>query len=378
MAHLLPSLAGGVEGLTIEIQLPNNPLRGRRRPTPPPPAVNIPSPSTADPPSPPSDPPLISTLPPSTPLTSPILVPALEELHIADSPTLLADEPPPSSPAAADVTPDTPEASPNDPSVVLVFSAYSSKTKRLNLGNRGLSTFPLPQSGAPPSLAAAHIDLQHNILVSLPLSSLATWHWGATLRSLNLSHNRAAVVVLEGCRGAFEVLAELDVSHNTFTSKSVGPDGEERFLFSVIAGFAPNLTTLDLSDCRLSSLEGIGEVLVPGRGRGIALLKLGGNRIEDVEDLVQVATAFQAGTKAESWRCSELDLRYNAISRVRSFSSRVALADLASFLQPSSHRSLATFRSETSLSRETRSGFQGERYASMVACWSGCGTGAER
>ncbi|GAA5853701.1 hypothetical protein JCM8547_007417 [Rhodosporidiobolus lusitaniae] len=257
----------------------------------------------------------------------------------------------PNAPAARPVAPQLPsaplvpvEAPLSDPAVQLISSALSilptsaSKRTSLVLSSRSLTSLPIPSTGSAPSSLApsspSQADFSRNALPTFPLRGIEYWGWNKTLRSLELSRNRiAAVEVLslgtasrEG-EAFFPLLDKLDLSHNflptliasPFSSSSSG-GGEETPLLSTLARLAPSLVSLSLHHNRLTSLSGISPLLLPplSGAKGLKHLNLSENKIEDVQELCEVAerNRREGEGKEGRWRVEELDLSSNEIAKL--------------------------------------------------------------
>lgn len=179
---------------------------------------------------------------------------------------------------------------------------------------------------------------------TLPLSLIQNQPWSSTLRVLTLSNRRADVCFLLGTGGLarLEELAldgcnlpdavrtkTVDAEQPTSSSSSPNMGGGERTeaLIPTLRGLFPNLTVLDLSYNRITTLQGIDALFFPldlsGGGRGLKALRVRGNKIVDegLKPLVEIGERFlRAGegkVGTEAWRGEEIDLRENEIAKVR-------------------------------------------------------------
>lgn len=260
------------------------------------------------------------------------------------------DSPPSSPPAADDASSPSstpsglvvsappsppPTASPDDPAVVLIQSNLNSSSGALKLASRSLSSLSTPTTGAPPPSfrEVTSADLSLNAFPSLPLAALATWTWTTSLVHLNLSRNKISSVELGELEvgGLFPSLRTLDLSWNALESRvsllsSATTSTTSTPILSLLATLVPSLETLNLEHNRLTTLEGIAELVLAsgesGKG-GVKQLRLRGNKIADVEDLCEVARGLESegvgGERREKgrWKCEMLDLAENELSRVR-------------------------------------------------------------
>jgi hypothetical protein len=88
---------------------------------------------------------------------------------------------------------------------------------------------------------------------------------------------------------------------------------------------------LDLTYNVLDTIEGVSELLVCSdegedddgddltekRDDGLRILRLGGNRVSDVDELVKIGERFQKNQVIKGWRCTELAISDNNIAQVR-------------------------------------------------------------
>ncbi|GAA5931505.1 hypothetical protein JCM1841_003557 [Sporobolomyces salmonicolor] len=216
------------------------------------------------------------------------------------------------------------EADSSDPALTLITAYLDPHTLSLNLRSQALSSLPVLSSGAPPpSLSAvAALDASYNALTALPISPFSAWGWSATLRTLNLSHNRIATLELlsECSTVVFPSLESLDLSNNLLPSFAVSSSSSMPTL-SALAALFPALSALSLAHNRLTSLAGIEDILFPSSSAsssGVRNLQLNGNKISDLTALCEVAQRVGgAGTEGRrQWRCEELDLSDNEIGRL--------------------------------------------------------------
>ncbi|GAA5888004.1 hypothetical protein JCM5296_001529 [Sporobolomyces johnsonii] len=240
----------------------------------------------------------------------------------APSPPESRSSSPSPSPPPAPLT----EADPFDPALALMTAHLDAHSQSLNLRSQALSSLPVLSSGAPPSSlsAVAALDLSYNALTALPVSPFSTWGWPATLRTLNLSHNRIAALELLSDRSTvvFPSLESLDLSNNLLPSSAPSSSTSVPTL-SALAALFPALGALSLAHNRLTSLAGIEDLLFPSSSassskNGVRSLQLNGNKISDLTALCDVAQRV-GGAGAEGqrrWRCEELDLSDNEIGRL--------------------------------------------------------------
>lgn len=226
-----------------------------------------------------------------------------------------------------------PEALATDSSVILVSSSITSGSTALTLSSRSLTSLPTPSTGAPPSSlrSFASVDLSLNHLEAVPLQALQTWTWARGLVKLDLRRNRVRGVDFgafrrgEGGEALLPNLKTLDLSWNQLESTTTtllgSPTTDEGLptpTLSLLAALAPSLTTLDLSHNHLTTLRGVSSLVRSSpSSSGVRTLLLKGNRIEDLEELCEVARELgeQSGG---GWATEELDLSDNEIARVGS------------------------------------------------------------
>ncbi|GAA6016748.1 hypothetical protein JCM10207_003239 [Rhodosporidiobolus poonsookiae] len=244
---------------------------------------------------------------------------------------------PPASTSPVPATPPAPapraEAPLTDPSVLLISSALSplpgySTRLALSLPARGLAALPVPSDGfAPPASLGqpSNVDLSRNALVALPLRALESWGWADALRVLSLARNRiAAVEVLGGDSVVFPHVEALDLAHNFLPSTLNLADSHSTPtpLLAALAAAFPALSTLNLQHNRLTSLSGLGALVLPssssGAGMGLRRVSLSENKIADVMGLCEVAERYEANREGERgrWRCEEVDLSMNEINKL--------------------------------------------------------------
>jgi Leucine-rich repeat (LRR) protein len=165
----------------------------------------------------------------------------------------------------------------------------------------------LKELACDPAVAPTLLDASKNQLPNLPLEIITTAGWSATLCSLNLSRNRIAD--LPTSLGGFTLarLEDLNLSGNAIKSEEA---------LSTIAAFAPVLKTLDLTYNYLASVQGIERLLLRPLG-GLKVLQLGGNKIEDLQPLVDVAAQIQSEADAmATFQCREISVADNSINKL--------------------------------------------------------------
>lgn len=170
---------------------------------------------------------------------------------------------------------------------------YDSKTLTLQLSGQQLSTLPVnpdTSSEAPP---VATLDLSRNQLQEVPFERLAQYGWEACLSRLDLSRNRLTSMQ---DTTPFAKLEHLTLASNMLSDAST---------LLKLSEACPYLLYLDLSTNFLFSLQGV-EKLLLRPGGGLRTLRLGGNRLADLTQLVEVAERVRDGH--EDWRCTTLEL----------------------------------------------------------------------
>lgn len=196
--------------------------------------------------------------------------------------------------------PSTKAGSPSSPSAAETFhfaAGYNAKTMSLQLSNQKMSEFPGP-SGTTESPPVAVLDLGRNQIEAVPFATLAEYRWTATLTRLDMSRNRLSRLQ-DAAACSFDKLETLNLACNMLSDPS---------LLQKIAALCPALAHLDLSTNFLSELEGVQDLLLrpQDRGGGLKTLRLGGNRLSDLTQLVEVAQRLHHG--AQGWRCTTLEL----------------------------------------------------------------------
>ena len=182
---------------------------------------------------------------------------------------------------------------------------------------RTRSLAPMLSDGSDPTVPAP----------TLPLPIIVSQSFASTLRILVLSNRRvdpsiilpAGIVESEpllpaleelrlDCCGLCDPLSVLD-----------SQESHKEPIFSILASLFPSLTSLDLSDNKLTSLSGVRALLIPDparKTRGLKVLKVRGNKINDLMGLEAVAQVLQSEGRVEAWRLEELDLRDNEIAKL--------------------------------------------------------------
>ncbi|WAR51623.1 hypothetical protein PtB15_1B59 [Puccinia triticina] len=192
------------------------------------------------------------------------------------------------------------------PIETMLLKHHSPKTSSLNMSSlqlTELSEDSMDYNGSALKIDVELVNLSHNQLSSFPRGIMA--QFGATLTVLNLSRNRLSnsssdtfdshVCSLMGIK--LPELVELNLASN-FLSGSPRP-----IIRLIIEGFeAFKLKTLDLSLNQFESLDGLYELFklhqIPGHPSGDAStphfrlekLLLDGNRISQIDDLIQIST----------------------------------------------------------------------------------------
>ncbi|ORY84666.1 hypothetical protein BCR35DRAFT_302978 [Leucosporidium creatinivorum] len=238
----------------------------------------------------------------------------------------------PASPTTEPAPTPEPEALATDTSVILVSSSITTTSTALTLSSRSLTSLPVPSTGTPPSTlrSIASIDLSLNQLEAVPLMALQTWTWAKGLVKLDLRRNRIRGMDFGALRGGGEEallpnLKTLDLSWNQLESTTttlLGSSdtndlvGAPTSTLALLAALAPSLTSLDLSHNRLTTLQGISSLVQPSHSSsGVRTLLLKGNKIEDLEELCEVARELGEDGKS-GWTTGELDLSDNEIARL--------------------------------------------------------------
>jgi hypothetical protein len=253
--------------------------------------------------------------------------------------------PPPYSPREATGSPSPPApnraeeppsnatiASPSDPALVTITSAFNNSTRTVNLSSRALSTLPALSTGSPPpeTPAPTALDLSRNLLTRLPLVSIEAWNWSNSLRTLTITHNRLSSLSdpqTATSLPSLPLLTNLDLSHNHLISTS--PSSQS--LLAELHSLFPALRHLSLSYNRLISLEGIDALLLSPRSQ-LKTLALNGNKISDITALCRAAEKVGASESDGTWTLEELDLSDNEIARVSRLPSRSSVASMSSKL----------------------------------------------
>ena len=257
------------------------------------------------------------------------LVRGIEELVVEEDYVLVEAEVIPESTEISPTSsmPTTTEAFPTDSTMILYSSHFNATTSHLALPSKSLSTLPLPQNGAPPLpsspsyLPLESLDLSRNHLSLLPLHSIITWNWSG-IRKMNLSQNKISGIdwLFDG---KLSGLVELNLSGNSLGDEvEMESGGEKGSIFDGLSILAPALEELDLSYNDLTFTSSINSLLLTNgrtkRKKGLRTLKLNGNRIGNLEGLVEAATSIKdMGMRAVGWECEVLDLSDNEIGRVR-------------------------------------------------------------
>jgi len=88
-----------------------------------------------------------------------------------------------------------------------------------------------------------------------------------------------------------------------------------------IAKLFPNLKTLNLSYNAITNTsltpDALSSLILASPGRnGLRHLRLGGNKISDLEGFLKLAKAFKRNRDIPSWKLEELDLRDNEIGKL--------------------------------------------------------------
>ena len=199
---------------------------------------------------------------------------------------------------------------------VVVLSAYNPDKLAIELAGRSLTSMPHATAAVDPSIAPESFDASKNALTTLPIDALLSWGFHRTLRSLTISQNRLGALALVGTAASarFDVLERLDLTNNRIPSMCA--DGQTPTL-AAIAQMFPAARSVDLGMNALTAIDGIGSLLLREDGSaGVFTLRLAGNQIESLEPLVEVAQRASGAERAR-WTCEELDLRDNAIAKVR-------------------------------------------------------------
>lgn len=187
---------------------------------------------------------------------------------------------------------------------------------------RARSLAPMQSDGSDPIVPAP----------TLPLAFIIAQPFAHTLRVLVLSNRRLDASFLlppnfeepEALLPALEELrldccSLLDLVPVSISQDSVSASPRKEPIFSILASLFPSLTSLDLSDNRLTCLSGVRALLIPDparKTRGLKALKVRGNKINDLMGLEAVAQVLKSEGQVEAWRLEELDLRDNEIARL--------------------------------------------------------------
>ena len=186
---------------------------------------------------------------------------------------------------------------------------------------RTRSLAPMLSDGSDPVIPAA----------TLPLPIIVSQSFAHTLRVLVLSNRRldSSIVLstdLVTSEPPLPLLEELrldccslcDSVPVSVSQESLSAPQKEP-IFSILASLFPSLTSLDLSDNKLTCLSGVRALLIPDLARktkGLKTLRVRGNKIHDLMGLEAVAQVLKSEGRVEVWRLEELDLRDNEIAKL--------------------------------------------------------------
>ncbi|KAG8864816.1 hypothetical protein FRB96_003402 [Tulasnella sp. 330] len=170
---------------------------------------------------------------------------------------------------------------------------------------------------------------------SVPLGIIACHEWSTKLKVLKLSNRRADSSVsflgMADCVSASMLRMErvdevwLDgcgLGDSVRVKRSMADgveDVKEELLLELLAQTFPALAMLNLDDNRMTTTKGVGGLFFPegvaAHGRGLKVLRMQGNAINDVDGLVEVAERFGRG-ESDGWRGEEVDVRNNQIPKL--------------------------------------------------------------
>lgn len=185
--------------------------------------------------------------------------------------------------------------------------------------NRARSLAPLVSDGSDPTVPAP----------TLPLPIILSQPFAHNLRVLILANRRldasfSLPTLFEDSVPLLPALDELRLEGcGLADAVPVTQDGasspRKEPIFTILATLFPTLTSLDLSDNRLTSLAGVRALLIPDparRTKGLKALRVRGNRLSDLTGLEAVAQVLKSEGAVEGWRLEELDLRDNEIAKL--------------------------------------------------------------
>ena len=171
---------------------------------------------------------------------------------------------------------------------------------------------------------------------TLPLSVISTQPFAQTLRVLILANRRMdksfalpsspgsisgflpclEELNLEGCN-----LTDLVTVYPDSTSGRATPPRSTELIIPTLAKLFPSLQTLNLSYNALTSASLTPEalsalILTSPHRKGLRHLRLGGNKLSELDGFLNLAEAFKGNRNVPEWKLEELDLRDNEIGKL--------------------------------------------------------------
>ena len=171
---------------------------------------------------------------------------------------------------------------------------------------------------------------------TLPLSVINTQPFAQTLRVLILANRRMdRSFVLPSSPGSISgflpCLEELDLEgcnltdlvtvYPDSTSGRSTPPRSTELILPTLAKLFPSLQTLNLSYNTLTNASLTPEalsalILTSPHRKGLRHLRLGGNKISELDGFLNLAEAFKGNRNVPEWKLEELDLRDNEIGKL--------------------------------------------------------------
>ena len=172
---------------------------------------------------------------------------------------------------------------PTLPLAVIISQPFAQTLRVLILANRRMDrSFALPAS--PGSISGFLPCLEELDLEGCNLTDLVTVYPDST--SGRSTPPRSTELILPTLAKLFPSLRTLNLSYNALTNKSLTPDA-------------------------LSAL-----ILASPHRKGLRHLRLGGNKISELDGFLNLAEAFKGNRNVPEWKLEELDLRDNEIGKL--------------------------------------------------------------